>query len=183
MKIRENLDILIDKHPHSETLNKKLILESDDLVDTLSLPNSYYSNIQGKKKNLTSDKNSSSRLVLEWVKNLILNRYHRSHPTEKIKYSVSAWFAEYNKGNSCLEHDHIPFALFSFVYFVNTPPGSSPLVFATSGKKIKAEAGKVIIFSSKMMHYVPKNKCEKRLVLAGNLLPISIDEKVSKIYL
>ena len=180
MKIRENLDILIDKHPHSETLNKKLILESDDLVEN----NYYYSNIQGKKKNLTLDKNSSSRLVLEWVKNLILNRYHqRSHSAEKIRYSWVAWFVEYNKGNSCLEHNHIPFALFSFVYFVNTPPGSSPLVFATSGKKIKAEAGKVIVFSSEMMHYVPKNKCDKRLVLAGNLLPISMDEKVSKIYL
>ena len=169
MKVKENLEILIDIHPQSESLNKKLIIESDGLVDRLSLPNSYYSNIQGKKKNLTSDKNSPSRLVLEWVKSLIRNRYH--HPDqEKMEYQIGGWFAEYDKGNSCRAHDHIPFAIFSFVYFVNSPRGSSPLVFTTSGKRIKAEAGKVIIFPASLMHSVPKNKCEKRLVLAGHLL-------------
>ena len=168
MKVKENLEILIDIHPQSESLNKKLIIESDGLVDRLSLPNSYYSNIQGKKKNLTSDKNSPSRLVLEWVKSLIRNRYH--HPDqEKMEYQIGAWFAEYNKGNSCRAHNHIPFALFSFVYFVNSPRGSAPLKFDYSGKKVKAEDGKVVIFPDFLRHSIPKNKCKNRVSLIGNI--------------
>ena len=45
----------------------------------------------------------------------------------------------------------------------------SPLVFTTSGKKIKAEEGKVVIFSGDILHHVPKNRCNNRIVLAGNI--------------
>ena len=79
------------------------------------------------------------------------------------------WFARYNKNDSCTSHDHLPFALFSFVYFVNTPKGSSPLVFTTSGKKIKAEEGKVVIFPACVYHDVPPNECDGRIVMAGNV--------------
>ena len=42
-------------------------------------------------------------------------------------------------------HYHHPHSSLVFVYFVNTPKGSSPLVFPTSGKKVKAEAGTLVI--------------------------------------
>ena len=58
---------------------------------------------------------------------------------------------------------------FSFVYFIKCPKGSAPLVFTTSGKRIKAEEGKVLIFPGNMKHHVPKNKGEGRMVLAGNI--------------
>ena len=168
MKIRENLDILIDIHPQLESLNKKLVIEADGLLND-NIDGAYYSNIKGKKKTLSPDKNSPSRLVLDWVKSLVRNRYH--HPNqEKIEYQVSAWFAEYDKGNSCLSHHHLPFALFSFVYFVNSPLGSSPLIFTTSGKRIKAEEGKVVVFPGHLEHSVPKNKCDGRMVVAGNIM-------------
>ena len=57
---------------------------------------------------------------------------------------------------------------FSFVYFVKTPKGSSPLIFTNSGKRIKAEEGKIVIFPGRLLHHVPKNKCEGRMTLAGN---------------
>ena len=63
-----------------------------------------------------------------------------------------------------------------FVYFVNAPKGASPLVFTTSGKKIKAEAGKVVIFPGTMYHHVPKNKCKNRVILAGNMV-FDLDSK------
>ena len=59
--------------------------------------------------------------------------------------------------------------MFSFVYFIKCPKGSSPLVFTKSGKKIKAEEGKIVIFPGWLRHHVPKNKCEGRITMAGNI--------------
>ena len=46
---------------------------------------------------------------------------------------------------------------------------SSSLFFPTSGKKIKAEEGKVVIFPGNVRHSVPPNKCDNRIVVAGNI--------------
>jgi hypothetical protein len=59
---------------------------------------------------------------------------------------------------------------FSFVYYVTTPEGSSPLVFPTSGHEVKAEEGKVVIFESRLRHTIPPNQCEERCILAGNFV-------------
>ena len=37
-------------------------------------------------------------------------------------------------------------------------------------KKIKAEAGKIVVFPGTIRHCVPKNNCKNRLVLAGNII-------------
>ena len=82
--------------------------------------------------------------------------------------SKDSWFVRYRVGDETKSHDHQP-CLYSWVYFVNCPKGSSPLVFSNSGKRIKAEDGKIVIFPSIMKHHVPKSRCEDRVVLAGNL--------------
>ena len=53
---------------------------------------------------------------------------------------------------------------------VNAPKGSSPLVFVTSGRKIKPEAGKVVIFESRLNHAVPKTKSTDRCIISGNFV-------------
>ena len=60
-------------------------------------------------------------------------------------------------------------SIHSFVYFVRCPKGSSPLVFTTSKKRVKAEEGKIVVFPGHVLHHVPKNNCEGRVVLAGNI--------------
>lgn len=82
-------------------------------------------------------------------------------------YQYNCWGAIYNKGDHTLPHNHSPFSI-SFVYFVNSPNGSSPLTFTTTNKKIKAEEGKVVVFNSSLFHHVPKNNCDNRVVVAGN---------------
>lgn len=77
------------------------------------------------------------------------------------------WGAVYNHGDYTITHTHSLNHL-SFVYFVNTPRGSSPLVFTTSNKKIKAEEGKVVVFNSSLWHHIPKNRCDNRIIIAGN---------------
>ena len=80
---------------------------------------------------------------------------------------MDLWGQVYNEGDYQISHSHLPSHV-SFVYYVNTPKGSSPLVFAQSGKKVKAESGKMVIFPGSIYHHVPKNKCEGRSVIAGN---------------
>ena len=78
------------------------------------------------------------------------------------------WGQLYNKGDYQVSHNHLP-NHWSFVYYVNTPLGSSHLVFESSGKKFRPKAGQVIIFPAWLMHYVPSNKCEGRMMIGGNL--------------
>ena len=68
-------------------------------------------------------------------------------------------------------------SIWSFVYFIDCPRGSSPLVFSDSGKRIKAEEGKLVIFPGHLRHHVPKNKCEGRIVLAGNCIQSQVPIK------
>jgi len=77
------------------------------------------------------------------------------------------WGQWYRKGDYQIAHTHYP-NQWSFVYFVNTPRGSSPLVFNTSNKKVPAKAGNMVIFPSWIRHEVPPNKCEGRSIVAGN---------------
>ena len=78
------------------------------------------------------------------------------------------WGAVYNKGDHANKHEHT--CAFSWVYFINCPKGSAPLVLSDSNTKIKAEEGKVVIFPGLTYHHVPKNKCDDRIVMAGNLI-------------
>ena len=89
------------------------------------------------------------------------------------KYNASytindRWMTKYNKGDYTLSHSHQPFA-FAFNYFIKSPKGSSPLVLTTSGKRVKSDEGKVVIFPAGVWHHVPQNKCEGRMTLAGNI--------------
>ena len=57
----------------------------------------------------------------------------------------------------------------SWVYFINCPKGSSPLVLTDSGKRISAEEGKVVIFPGFVRHEVPVNKSDDRVALICNM--------------
>ena len=104
------------------------------------------------------------KLISDYVLNLQTNF---ALPSHHLKVQ-DIWGQVYNIGDYQISHHHIP-SHWSFVYYVNTPKGSSPLVFTQSRKKIKAEAGKLLIFPGHLTHHVPENKCEGRTVVAGNL--------------
>ena len=78
---------------------------------------------------------------------------------------LSLWGMWYNKGEYQEIHDHIP-AHWSFVYYVNTPKGSSPLVF--DNKKIYPKSGDLVMFPGWLRHRIPPNKCEGRTSVVGN---------------
>ena len=79
------------------------------------------------------------------------------------------WGLIYKKNDFSIPHDHLPFFL-SFVYYVSSPKGSPPIIFKSSNYKIYPEDGKLILFPSSLIHYVPKQKINnERICIAGNI--------------
>ena len=184
IKVKEYLQVAIEQHPYYKSLNEKILKEAHPLRFYPPKKNMYNTNIKGTQYNFRpGEEPDSVKVVLQWIKSLIplyyditfsyssnigsdfVCRVDRKGDAISEGYS---WLARYNKGDYTESHDHNP-ATLSFVYFVKSPPGSSPLVFTSSGKKIKSEEGKVVIFPGTVWHHVPKNKCDGRMTYAGNI--------------
>ena len=167
MRVREECDIIIDRHPYYESLNKKLMEDvyRADYPEGLSHEDYYKFYAKHSSYDTLTD---NSKVVNSWAINIL-----RTHPCGRalINYQLKVtqnWFAVYDMGDWVNSHDHIPLS-YSFVYFVNSPRGSAPLKFDYSGKKVKAEDGKVVIFPAFLRHSIPKNKCKNRVSLIGNI--------------
>ena len=106
--------------------------------------------------------------IRDWVTTLIFKYYSYLITGYGKIVHVNSWIARYDDGDSAKDHNHHPID-FNYIYYVNCPKGSSPLILTSSGKKIKAEEGKVVIFPGITQHYVPKNRCDNRIVVAGNV--------------
>ena len=78
------------------------------------------------------------------------------------------WGQIYNEGAHQVSHHHNPHS-WSFCYYVNTPPRSSPMIFDHSRVKIKAQEGQLLLFPGWGKHSVPPNKGYGRSVISGNL--------------
>ena len=162
---KENLQFLVDTHPYHKSLNEKIIRESKGL----EWKREYY-NADGGLTNVRAPQTTpylftpNVRILQDYIRGLTeLNLAFTPH----IQI-VNCWIANYGRGDYAKKHHHGA-SWFSFVYFIRTPKGSSPLVFTTSGRRIKAEEGKVVIFPGTVRHSVPLNKCEGRMCMAGNI--------------
>ena len=167
LEVFEKHQIIIEKHPLAEQLNPKLIND----YELSPKENSYKTNVKAKMTSYYTDSPTVS-IIEQWVRQLLMEKSTlrtalRSEHGFQLNFD-DTWFSGYDIDEFTAKHDHTP-STFSWVYFVRTPPKSAPLVFTTSGTKIKAEAGKVVIFPGNVWHHVPPNKCEGRIVLAGNI--------------
>ena len=164
MQISEKLDIITEKHHYYESLNKKLL--EDECIADYNIVNNSYQNGDTASFSAPTTTSTSIEFIISWIKCLIINYY--PHMKGRQLKSDETWFVRYKVGEETKPHDHHP-CLYSWVYFVNCPKGSSPFVFTNSGKRIKSEEGKVLIFPSIIKHHVPKSRCDNRVVLVGNL--------------
>ena len=161
--VKEKLPLLIDKSPHHNTIKEGIIKEN------LYFSRSHY-NADGSASNvkaLQTDKQTFSPSI-KLITDLVVRNLVKFEGRGKTWFIEDCWVSLYNKGDYTIRHSHNP-AYWSFVYFITCPRGSSPLVFSTSGKRIKAEEGKVVLFPGWVRHHVPKNNCEGRMVCAGNV--------------
>ena len=170
VRITQDFNVIVEKHPLYESINKKIVEDFKGFPFLRDITNLDGSSTNVKAPQSYNDITSPSiSLIKEWIVNLA--RIH-----SRVTFQVEAcWGAKYGKGDYTISHAHFP-VTFAFVYFLKSPRGSSPLVFTHSGKKIKAEDGKVVIFPGNVYHHVPKNNCEGRLVLAGNLVQFTNDK-------
>ena len=174
MYCRENLEIEIHYHPHHQSLNKKLMDDFSKLSFYSHEDTSNHTNIKGSQFGFTGDdlylKPKGVTLIENWVEQIVRDKLSGS-----FNFRFGTWAARLDKNQETLEHSHLHFCTLAFVYFVNAPKGSSPLVFPTSGKKIKAEPGKLVLFPPSLNHKVPINKCDNRVTIASN---ITISERL-----
>ncbi len=80
---------------------------------------------------------------------------------------VHCWSVLYNEGDGVEKHNHYPYAL-SFVYYVNVPDGSSPLII--DDELVNVKEGEVIFFLGSTYHSVPSNHINGRCALVGNVM-------------
>ena len=150
-------DLIIEQHPDYEKLNSNLLKESEGVIYDWS----DITYVRGKM----SEWHICGKyidVIKEWVKTLT--------PSIKgmIPRIIDAWYARFDYGNHALVHNHGDMYA-SFVYYVKTPEGSSPIVFPDENETVEAKEGNLLIFPGHINHYVPENKCEGRVIIAGNI--------------
>ena len=161
IKITEKFELIIRNHPYADSFNKRLL---EEILELQYVKNPVKSNITGKK---SSDFDGRyAKTLTDWIQRVIKQHY----PWDFSTKLNGSWIADYGIDDYAVSHDHTRHGDFSFVYFINTPSGSSPLVFTTSDVKIEAVAGRLVIFPGNVLHHVPKNKCERRVTAAGNII-------------
>ena len=165
LELRENLPVIIEHYPFHESLNKKIIKETENhfYQENLKVLDGNLSNVRAAQTNNYKISTPSIELVYEWILTII--RPQNKGWTLRVDNS---WLAWYRDKEFAVKHYHFP-AAYAFVYFVKCPKGSSPLIFTTSGKRIKAEEGKIVIFPASLRHKVPQNRCKNRITLACNI--------------
>ena len=161
MRVRENLDIIIDKYLYASRLNSRLLIDADGIDYTKS----FETHVKARMSPWQTQSDNFESLR-KWIYSLLTTDYDL---TGYVTLFNEMWFSRYDKNHYAEDHDH-HLMWMSFVYFVKCPRGSSPLIFTTTGKKVKAEEGKVVIFPAWIRHSVPKNRCDDRLVVAGNIM-------------
>ena len=115
---------------------------------------------------------------LKNVTNIISNTINQE---DQFNYIMSeCWGAVYRKSHTAIPHDHYPYVK-SFIYYVQSPEGSSPLIFDESHQwnmekektptySIKPKTGLLVVFPSECKHSVPPSDIDdERIALAGNL--------------
>jgi hypothetical protein len=165
-----DLGLVANKTIHEDqdmTLNENLERQIRELGDA-----------QQKKTNvkafMTDWFMQDSSKGFQWVCNRAMELAAENNPHQLDMIPYDCWGAIYREGDYTIMHNHWPH-LWSFVYYVNCPDGSAPLLFDRCihpGKGIERVAprtGLMVMFPGWINHSVPKHIGEDRIVVAGNL--------------
>jgi hypothetical protein len=169
-KIFQDVRVLVYQYPFSEKVNSEL----HQIILNNSTRGDKNPNI-GKVHMTSWTCFNEFKLIGNWVKTIVDSFGGKLHPIDvdtvlpstNIKLT-NIWGQWYEIDDFQSSHSHWP-NHWSFCYYVNTPPGSSPMVFDKSKLKIKPKSGQLLIFPGWVNHSVPKNKGYGRSVISGNL--------------
>ena len=113
----------------------------------------------GKRTTFNIHRKKELRNFVNWVREIF--------PNHKIAIS---WCVVYNKGEGARKHSHEPYPM-TFVYYINLPEGSSPLI--VEDKTINVSSGELVVFSGNKYHEVSPSTVDGRCVIAGNFTSTS----------
>tara|TARA_B100000287_G_C20482844_1_gene721847 strand:+ start:339 stop:866 length:528 start_codon:yes stop_codon:yes gene_type:complete len=159
--LKERLGTCEYEYPFAKKVNSILERQIKELYDPSQIPPNINAHFTGWHLDSKEVRN-----LVRWVSDLVCRDFISQTST---LMSSEVWGVMFKEGDYITEHAHTP-SIYSFVYYVNTPKGSSPLIFSTSGYKVKPKEGKLIIFDSALLHKVPPNKCNNRCVISGNFI-------------
>ena len=160
----EKLKFFVIKHHNYSFMNDKIMKEIQGVSCSRDYKTRHNSDTNIKALQTSGPiKSHALSLLRRWIKNMIVKSRILKDPIIS-----DYWMAFYKKGDYTVPHYHLP-ALYSFNYFIKTPKGSSPFVLTTSKVEIEPEEGKLVIFPSFLVHEVPKNECDDRIIFAGNI--------------
>ena len=169
--INEKLAVAEYKYPYYEKLNPILLSYISSLPEDPDLPQNVtakmtYRNLENKKL----DK------LLRWIIQLLERDFvvksgedWEHHQINGLRWNIKCtelWAVQYQKGSSITKHTHAPY-VYSFTYIVNSPKNSPPLIFSTSGHRVKSEEGKLVLWEGRLIHEVPPAKVDGRCIIAG----------------
>ncbi len=169
MQVTQKVNVHTFMSSELKKLNSKLhniIIEHSNNEDMGAMMTSWYHD----------DKNFHE--IVKVVRQLIINaNLYDTDDDQRIweLHLKDLWGQIYNEGAHQVSHHHNPHS-WSFCYYVNTPKGSSPIVF-DDGSEVIAEEGKIVFFPSWLYHSVPPNKCKDRSVVCGNFIYKIIEKK------
>ena len=165
-----DLEKLADKKDHEDqdmTLNENLERQIRELGDA-----------QQKKTNVKASMTDwfmqDTSKGFQWVCNRAIELAAENNPHELDMIPYDCWGAIYKEGDYTVMHNHWPH-LWSFVYYVNCPEGSAPLLFdrcihpSKGVERVVPKKGLMVMFPGWVNHSVPKHIGEDRIVVAGNL--------------
>ena len=153
------------KYPKAEELNPIL----HDIIIDITEDSEHPNNMGALMSHPYDFTVKEFNIIVEYVKEVLGSLKDAPHPYKSNPLKlVEVWGQYYKEDAYQISHYHAH-SDWAFVYYVNTPEGSSPLVFDKSEKEIYSKAGEVIIFPGWLIHHVPKNKGEGRSVISGNL--------------
>jgi len=155
-----------------------LSLDYNPIFESLILQNINYTEVipPGCHANMTRwnihNESSEMKHFISWILDITQENFINPNVDISSPYRVeclNTWGIIMNEGDYLESHNHIP-SRYSFTYYINAPEGSSPLIFPSSGYEVNPEAGKVVIFESRLLHEVLPNHCKNRYSFVGNLI-------------
>tara|TARA_X000000368_G_C22611544_1_gene528170 strand:- start:65 stop:574 length:510 start_codon:yes stop_codon:yes gene_type:complete len=162
----ERLGVVEHFCPFAEQVNPILYSMILDLPNDPDHPD----NVSGKMTTRDLFKYEKMNGFIAWITDILTNEFGKGGATHwSFPYDMRCrelWGVYYKKGDCITDHSHSPF-LYAFSYYVKAPKGSPPLIFSTSGHRIKAETGKLVLFEGRLAHRVPKSKVNDRCIIGG----------------
>ena len=163
-------------YPPSKTVKQALVQTvKENCLGKVIRGNGQITGFDLNKKNIQE----VDDLIL-WVKNILPKVSFKFAQLDEdfetisqVGYDINAfqikecWGVIYNKGDGVISHNHFPHTL-SFIYFVNMPDDSSPLII--EGEEMESKEGTVLFFLSNKYHEVKEISSNGRCVITGNIL-------------